>query len=109
MTLSVRFQKSQQGSQYYVKIIGIMDYSTIDAFQEGMDIPENINHVTLDFSGLEFIDSTGIGSLLGLMYTAQERGWSIGLVELTEEIKEVFDTVGVFRVMEALRRGGMGQ
>ena len=102
--MTFRAEKEMIESTLSIQIMGVMDYSTIDLFQ--IEIPENADKIKVDFSGLEFIDSTGIGAILILIYEARDRNKDIELAGLNHEVRELFETVGVFRIMEALRRGG---
>lgn len=102
--MTFRAEKEMKESTLFIQIMGVMDYSTIESFQ--IEIPENADKIAVDFSGLEFIDSTGIGSILTLIYEARDRNKDIEFEGLNHEVRELFETVGVFRIMEALRRGG---
>jgi anti-anti-sigma factor len=92
-----------KGSTFVLHIIGLMDYSTIDRFH--VDIPSGISSVLVDFGELDFIDSTGIGSVLSLIFAAKEQNIAIRFEGLNETVRDVFDTVGVFGIMEALQKG----
>jgi stage II sporulation protein AA (anti-sigma F factor antagonist) len=102
MTLEIT--KEVKESTLFVRIIGLMDYSTIDHFQ--MDMPDSITKVVIDFNELEFIDSTGIGAILGVIHNARELDLHVEFMGLNETIIDLFETVGVFRVMEALKKRG---
>lgn len=102
--MNLEMKEEIKGSTLFVRIIGLMDYSTVDNFK--VDFPDNINKIVVDFSGLDFIDSTGIGSILSIIHTASDRGLDVEFAGLNEGTRELFDTVGVYRVMEALLRGG---
>jgi anti-anti-sigma factor len=101
--MSLEIVKEIRGSTYFLRIIGLMDYSTIDRFD--VDIPGGVTAVHVDFGELDFIDSTGIGSVLSLIFAAKERNIPICFVGLNETVKDIFDTVGVFGIMEALQKG----
>ncbi|NHN35421.1 STAS domain-containing protein [Paenibacillus agricola] len=102
--MNLEIQKEVKDSVLFIKIIGLMDYSTVDSFK--VEFPNNLNKIVVDFSGLDFIDSTGIGSILSIIHTASDRGVDVKFEGLNENTRELFDTVGVYRVMEALLRGG---
>jgi anti-anti-sigma factor len=100
----LEMQHERKGSTLYVKIIGLMDYSTIDRFQ--LDIPDHIAKLVVDFSALDFIDSSGIGAVLSIIYYASERDLSVEFEGLHHTVSELFETVGVFRIMETLQKRG---
>lgn len=90
-------------STYLVKLTGLMDYSTVDGFE--FQIPEDVSKVVVDFSELDFIDSTGIGAILSIIHAAFERDVYLEFVGLNEIVKDLFRTVGVFDIMKALQKG----
>lgn len=102
--MSLVMKEEIKGSTLYVSVIGLMDYSTADNFK--LDIPDNITNIVIDFSGLNFIDSTGIGSILSIIYTAGDRGIGVNFKGLNKDTQELFETVGVYRIKEALLKGG---
>jgi anti-anti-sigma factor len=94
----------QKGSTFYITISGLMDYSTIDSFN--VDIPASSTNVVVDLSKLDFIDSTGIGAILSIIYKAVERGVPLELTGVNDTVKELFGTVGVFRIIDSLLKRG---
>lgn len=102
MTFNMREEVNE--TTFFVKVTGLMDYSTVDNFK--VDIPDNITNIVIDFSGLDFIDSTGIGSILSIIYAAGDRGIGVKFKGLNKETQELFETVGVYRIKEALLKGG---
>jgi|GEM_PF-999574 len=101
--MSFETQTEVRGAVLFVKLIGLMDYSTVDNMK--LEIPEHIRKIVVDFSRMDFIDSTGIGSLLSVIYTAGERNLDVEFEGLNDSTRELFETVGVFRIMEALLNG----
>ncbi len=104
MIVRLEMKQHIQGSTLRVEIIGLMDYSTIDDFELG--IPDNVTKIIVDLAGLDFIDSTGIGAFLSMIYDASERGSTVEFVSMNNVITELFDTIGIFRIMESLQKGG---
>jgi anti-anti-sigma factor len=102
--MSLEIAKEIKESTLLVKIIGLLDYSTMDDFQ--LEIPDSIIKIVIDFTNLDFIDSTGIGAILGIVYNAKEHDRNVEFIGLNQTIVDLFETIGVFRVMEALKRTG---
>jgi stage II sporulation protein AA (anti-sigma F factor antagonist) len=94
MTLSIK--KEIKESTLFVQIIGLMDYSTMDDFQ--LEIPSSVTKVVIDFTDLDFIDST--------IYSTKESDRNVEFIGLNQTVIDLFETIGVFRVMEALKRTG---
>jgi stage II sporulation protein AA (anti-sigma F factor antagonist) len=102
MTLEITTEL--KNTTLFVRIIGLMDYSTIDHFQ--VEIPDSITKIVIDFTKLDFIDSTGIGAILAIIYNAKERDRQVEFAGLNDTVMDLFETVGVFRVMAALKKRG---
>ncbi|PYE48828.1 STAS domain-containing protein [Paenibacillus barcinonensis] len=89
-------------SEYTIMLKGLVDYSTIDQFS--FHPPEQTSQITLDLSEVEFIDSTGIGTILSVIHYAGERQIGVEFEGLNDATQELFETLGVFKIMEALLR-----
>jgi anti-anti-sigma factor len=55
---------------------------------------------TLDFSGLDYISSAGLGILLAAQKRLSERGQSLKLVNVNRHIKDVFHFSGFDQIFE---------
>lgn len=51
--------------------------------------------LVLDLSGMEFVDSTGIRSLLGLKQQVQAEGRSLVVEGLGQDILDILDMMGI--------------
>lgn len=69
--------------------------STIDKSIKAFDCKDLI----LDFSGVEFMDSSGIGVALGRYKKLRKNGGKVYIAGCTEYIKKVLDMAGVFSVI----------
>jgi anti-sigma B factor antagonist len=64
-----------------------------DALNEGIDA--GAVDITLDVSNMEFIDSTGLGVLVGALKRLQERGGSLTLRKPRPSALQVLSIVGL--------------
>ena len=55
--------------------------------------------VVLDFSGVNYLDSSGLGMIVGLLVSAKKSGCKLRFVNLSPRVKEIFT---LSRVFEAL-------
>jgi anti-anti-sigma factor len=94
----------QTSDSYHLALKGMLDIFTIDTFNIYIDKLPNITTLTINLSGLTFIDSTGIGGILRVIYLSKEQGFRIKLEGMNENIREMLETVGVLRILEALQR-----
>jgi anti-anti-sigma factor len=98
-----------QGNQGKVTILldGCLDISTVAVLQESLEnIKDDITQIVLDFTELSFIDSTGIGALLDVIYSSRQKTQQVEFFGLNDYIKEIFETVGIIRVLDAVQRRG---
>lgn len=92
--------------QAVIRIHGTMDITTIEVFVTKMDKLPQVSQLLLDFSNLEFIDSTGIGAIMELIYLSQEQNFTIKLTGMDENIHKIFEIVGLFTILETLKKEG---
>jgi anti-anti-sigma factor len=105
--LSLEVAIEHEGDTATLKINGVLDISTIDIFSTQIDQLLDVSLLKIDFSNLEFIDSTGIGSIMELIYLAQEKRFKIHLKGMNETTKEIFEIVGLFTILESLQKEGI--
>ncbi|MEX2105079.1 MAG: STAS domain-containing protein [Bacilli bacterium] len=100
-----------EDSKATINLSGILDNSSIDIFDSYIDHNfedfREITHLTIDFSHVLFIDSTGIGAILRAIYMCLEHGCTFGIIGLNDYLQEIFETMGVPRVIDALGRGAI--
>jgi len=79
-----------------LKLSGELDISTVEKFRLGIEsIPETSTEVHLDFSCVEFVDSTSIGNLVQVMNQMRAQGVKVMVKRIPKEIYEVFDLLGI--------------
>ncbi|HOA17241.1 MAG TPA: STAS domain-containing protein [Fervidobacterium sp.] len=72
---------------------GIKEYIYTEAFDKGYI------HVLLDFSGTEYIDSTGLGTIVALHKQSLMKAGSIAFVNFDENIKKLLKMTALDRVL----------
>ncbi len=75
-----------------VRLKGKFTIEDINFFKEntGPLANEPVTTILVSFTDLDYIDSSGIGSLILLMNTAKNKGINLIVYNLQEEIKNVF-------------------
>ena len=102
LSFSLNVQPNGKDCSYKLQLDGILDYSTVDLLDRTIENLKNLKSLTIDFSGLKFIDSTGIGAILRVIHLAKDKGIQIEFEAFDEAVRESFETIGIVRVMEAL-------
>lgn len=59
-----------------------------------------VQELELDFSKTEFMDSSGIGVIIGRSKTMQFRGGVVSVSHLGERIEMIFQSVGLHRIVK---------
>jgi len=107
MTLTIDCETSERTTT--LRIRGTMDISTIDRFREqseqAFEMPGEERTLVVDFEGLEFIDSTGIGMIVELLHRSRDHGYAMEFQGIREEIADIFETIGILRILEAFSKG----
>lgn len=97
-------QDSQSEKKITVFLNGCLDISTVSILNDEIANLSEFKEVVIDFTDLTFIDSTGIGALLDIIYNSRQSNTLVEFYGLNEYIKEIFETVGIIRVLEAVQR-----
>ncbi len=61
--------------------------------------------MTLDLSGLEFIDSTGVHLVLDAFLASRREGWDLSIVGASQEVRRAFELVGLIDRLPFTDRG----
>lgn len=105
-TMSLALDINNKNGQCTIKIKGILDISTVEIFHEEFEKCGSFNRLVIDFSEMRFVDSTGIGTIMQVIYASQDRGYTVKFNGLKEKAREVFETVGLFEIMKAMQDRG---
>lgn len=79
-----------------VEIIGQLDTKAAQTLAEQLTpiLEDAGKQITLDFSNLEYISSSGLRVLLLLNKKAKEKGGKVTIIGMSEDILQIFQIVG---------------
>jgi anti-anti-sigma factor len=85
----------KNGNEALVFITGNIDIPGAEDLKKALNglIEENLSAVKIDFSGVTFIGSSGIGKLLLFYKNLTAKGGSLTLVNLSDEIIALFKAI----------------
>jgi len=100
----MNINKTQNGDKTVLVLSGRLDTTTAPKLQEVL-IPEfdGAKNVELDFSELAYVSSAGLRVLLMGEKTAKAKSASMNLVNVSDEIMEVFEMTGFADVLTIAR------
>jgi anti-sigma B factor antagonist len=80
-----------------LRLVGELDVSTVPALREAMErrFAEGADSLALDFSGVTFVDSTGLGALLGAKRRVMERSGQIYLLGTSEPLERLLQMLSL--------------
>ncbi len=85
-----------------VKIIGEIDHHTSIEIKEKLDkeiTRSNAKNIVFDFSEINFMDSSGIGMLLGRYKIISQMGGKLLLVSVNSSLNKIFQMSGLYKIM----------
>ena len=91
-----------------VVIAGELDHCAAPQIRQMLDdllSDPTLTHLVLDLENLTFMDSSGIGVLLGRLRTLQARGGTMSVKNLQPPVEKLFRLSGMHRVI-GIEKGG---
>jgi anti-sigma B factor antagonist len=97
LTISV----NENGSARIVRLEGSCDLATAPQLRQTLHelTPPGVEDVVLDVSDLEFIDSTGLGVVLGAMRRLREGGGSLSIAGAQGIVRRVLEITDLDKVI----------
>jgi len=87
-----------QGDILCARLFGELDHHSVQPIREEIDQTVLQTHpceLILNFGGVSFMDSSGIGLVMGRYKLIQELGGSLRLTELSNPIRRVMQVAGM--------------
>lgn len=87
-----------EADHYDIKVIGEMDIYTVDNLKNVVNekMEESIKDIIFNFEELEYIDSTGLGALIGIK--GKYKDTDIKIINLRINVKRLFDLTGLAKI-----------
>lgn len=86
-----------------VKVSGELDLSTAEQFklQIEQDIKQwKAKNLILDLNGVNFIDSSGLGVILGRYKTVTQNNGNMAIVKPKASVKKILELSGILRIIK---------
>lgn len=98
-------QSIRDGDRLIVRIGGELDHFCAQSVRRDLDallLDRSIRTLILDFSSLTFMDSSGIGVVLGRYRLLRDRGGHVAIVGMNPHIVRLFHMSGLDRIIRQL-------
>ncbi|HHU16769.1 MAG: STAS domain-containing protein [Anaerovoracaceae bacterium] len=101
MSLQIQSNFNNEGNQWEIKAIGDVDISTAPKLRECLDaaLQEKKANIVLHLEDLDYIDSTGLGVIIGTMGKMKEDNKQIILVNPKDNIKKLLSITNLDRIL----------
>nr|MBR4279521.1 anti-sigma F factor antagonist [Clostridia bacterium] len=100
-------QSIRDGDSVIVRLAGELDHYCAQSVRRELDsliADRAVRRLILDFSRLQFMDSSGIGVILGRYRVLRDRGGQVGVIHMNEHIGRIFRMSGMDRVIRNFDR-----
>lgn len=90
------------GASLVARVSGDLDLAVADDLRTALDCAmgdSGTRYLVLDLSGVGFIDSSGLGVILGRYRRLLQEGGKVVLVGLAPTVKRVLELSGLLRIM----------
>lgn len=97
----IRFSKVS--NSLVVTLVGELDHHSAEEVRVKIDDRidrENIKKMIFDFSEVTFMDSSGIGVVIGRYKKLSMRKGELSIVSVNNSIKRVFELSGMFKIIK---------
>ena len=99
----MRYETEQIGGALVVKLYGEIDQLCVSEIRDDIDRQiaiRNINSLIVDLGGVEFMDSSGIGMIMGRYKNMVSRGGKMMLVRPQPQVDKVLELSGIKKLFE---------
>ncbi|QZY56361.1 anti-sigma F factor antagonist [Crassaminicella profunda] len=86
-----------------VKLNGELDHHTAEEIREEVDKEidnNNIKHIIFDLEDMNFMDSSGIGVVIGRYKKVQKLGGQAGVINMNHRVERIFKMSGLFNIIK---------
>ena len=96
-------ERSGEKKLITVRLDGELDHRSVDKIREKIEyeiLKTGIMNIALDFSNVMFMDSSGIGLILGRYKTVRALGGRLILFGMSREIERIIKMSGIDKIAE---------
>ena len=97
-------QFTTRGKILYIKLEEEIDHHSVQALRMKIDRalePTDCRQMILDLGGVTFMDSSGIGMIIGRYKNARKRGGTVAIVNMSPEISRIYQISGLAKIIDS--------
>ena len=101
MALTISAENNTEKSTWEITLEGEVDISNADLFKTKVEtsLAEKKQDIQLDLSGLDYIDSTGLGVIMGTYGMVKKEGFSVKIINPKQNVKKLLTISGLDKIL----------
>ena len=101
MTLTIDAINNTEKNAWIITLIGEVDISNADLFKNQVEssLAEKKQNIELDLLGLDYIDSTGLGVIMGTYGMVKKDGFSVKVTNPKDNVKKLLTISGLDKIL----------
>ena len=98
--MDLGLELSERDGLSVLAVSGEVDVATVPRLREQLHslVAQGQTHVVVDLDGVDFLDSTGLGVLVGALKRLRSSGGELHLICTQPRIRKVFEVTGLTKV-----------
>ncbi|MCM3714807.1 anti-sigma F factor antagonist [Alkalihalobacillus oceani] len=100
--MSLQIDLQQKGSVLLVRLVGELDHHTAEQLRNQVEdnlAKQQIKHIVLNLEQLTFMDSSGLGVILGRYKQVRAVGGEMVVCAISPAVKRLFEMSGLFKII----------
>lgn len=100
--MSLQAELEHYRNMLIVRLHGELDHHTADAVRFKMEealLRGNADHIILSLKQLQFMDSSGIGVILGRYKQVKSKGGKMVVCDVNPNVHRLFELSGLFKIL----------
>jgi anti-sigma B factor antagonist len=101
MTLSITANNNENTATWEFRLDGEVDISNARYFKQQLEtaLAEKKQNILLDLEGLGYIDSTGLGVIIGVYGKIKDDGLGIKIVHPKDNVRKLLNVSGLDKIL----------
>lgn len=102
MSIDINLKNDTDVEFWEVSVDGELDVSTADQFKEYLHklIDEDVRNIRFDLQNLQYIDSTGLGVMIGILKRIKVENKEIFIKAPKDNVNKIFSITGLDKIFK---------
>lgn len=100
--MSLEINLEQKGAVLLIRLEGELDHHTAEKLREQVEeqfAKKELKHIVLNLEHLSFMDSSGLGVILGRYKKVKNLGGEMVVCAISPAVKRLFEMSGLFKIV----------